>query len=214
MNFSTVTSYNILTDLYALASVFFIKGIADANSVCDPYLIEEMYQRNDNYTTFQIILDDAISEQEAEDYILNIIQEASFHKLLHIRNHILYESTQDMKQALCHLMDYLYRQGLKRQHIYDGNQPEKMLQDVTPHSSFYVTPKGNLSQSAWHDLLRQYIMQIKLKHTTPIMNTLNEFMAVVLKNKNEYNEAKFLEDERRNFILSGGDIPTKHSEDI
>jgi len=61
-------------------------------------------------------------------------------------------------------------------------------------------------------------MQIKLVHTKvehpSIMQNLNEFMAVVLKNKTELNEAKFLENERRLFILSGGNIPTKRSENI
>ena len=211
-------SYLILKDLYALSSIFYIKGIADANTVCDPYLVEEIIERDDNYTTLQIIVDDQIWEQEPDDYILNVTQAASAHNLLYIRNFILHIASGVMKKALCCLMDYLYRQGLKKHVLYDGHQPEKMLRDVTPNCAQYLTPKGKMTQAAWHDQLRQYIMQIKLVHTKaehpPIMQNLNEFMAVVLKNKTELNEAKFLENERRLFILSGGNIPTKRGENI
>ena len=218
MDYVLGTSYRILTDLYALSSIFYIKGIVDATTVCDPFLVEEMYQRDDGYTTLQIIMEDQTWEQDPEDYILNVTQEASAQNLNHIRNYILHMSTKDMRQALCHLMDYLYRLGLRRHAMYDGGQPEKMLRCVTPNSYRYITPKGELTQNAWHDQIRQYIMQIKLIHTKqdfpPVMQKLNEFMAVVLKNKTELNEAKQLEDERRAYILSGGNIPAQRDQNI
>lgn len=211
-------SFFILKDLYALASIFYIKGIADANTVCDPYLVEDMIGREDNYTTLQIIVEDEIWQQEPDDYTLNLTQAASAHNLHHIRNFILHTASDVMKRALCCLMDYLYRQGLKRHVMYDGHQPEKMLREISPNSTYYLTPKGTMTQAAWHDLLRQYIMQIKLIHAKAekpsIMQNLNEFMAVVLKNKTELNEAEFLENERRLFILTGGSVPTKRGQNI
>ena len=211
-------SFQVLKDLYALSSIFYIKGIVDANTVCDPYLIDEVYQRDDDYTTFELIIDDNKWSMEAEDYILNITQEASFHNLHFIRNYILHICDDNMRKAICHLMDFLYRQGLRRYAIYNGGQPEKLLKDATPNSTKFLTPKGDMTQAAWHDQIRQYIMQIKLTHIKagqpPIMQKLNEYMAVVLKNKTEFNEIKHLENERRLYIISGGNIPTQRNEDI
>lgn len=206
-------SFQILKDLYALSSIFFIKGIVDANTVCDPYLIDEIYLRDDDYTTLQLIIEDEKWELDPEDYILNVTQAASYNNLHFIRNFILHTASSDMRKAICHLMDFLYRQGLKRHSIYDGGQPEKLLREATPNSTRYLTPKGYMTQAAWHDQIRQYIMQMKLIHNKaeyePVMQKLNEYMAVVLKNKTELNEVKQLEDERRLYILSGGNIPTQ-----
>lgn len=200
----------ILTDLYALSSCFYIKGIVDANRVCDPFLVEDIYKREDT-KKLMVVMGYKKVELEEKDYIKIVVATASSRGLFAIRNWLLKVASKKIKKAVCFLMDFLYRQGLRKQSIYDGGQPENMLNNVNTYMIKYNTPEGEMTQSAWHDLIRQYILQVRLDTGFEEMNNLDEFMAITLKNDSQIQEAKRLYEQRRKYILSGGGFPGKSS---
>lgn len=204
-------NYLIVKDLYTLSSIFFIKGVADANHICDPYIAEMLCEKQDGYTSLITLNDSAEEEWTVEDYMDVMVYPAASQKNLHnIRNFMLYVASKKMKTAICYLLNYMYRQGCDRAVIYNGNQPEKMLQDGTIGTSRFLGPKGYMTIHAWHDELKKNVVLIKNKQESPeIMNTLSEYMSIAIKDKKESEERLELYNERRAFILQGGDFSSK-----
>ena len=62
-------NYLIVKDLYTLSSIFFIKGVADANHICDPYIAEMLCEKQDGYTSLITLNDSAEEEWTVEDYM-------------------------------------------------------------------------------------------------------------------------------------------------
>jgi hypothetical protein len=197
--------FETLQGLYQLASVFYVKGIVDANSICDPLLVEEEAEKD----TLKLLINNTFVTLVPEDYIIFIQEKASSERgMAALYNYIEHLATPEIKEALCYLADYLYSMGLKKSEVYLGAAPTNMMREASTNSTQYITPNGKLNQRAWHGLLRRYIVEIKLKGYD-VMEYLNEFMAVAVKNQTQINQVRQVQDERRSYILSGGEIPNK-----
>lgn len=195
------TQYLILKDLYSLTSLFFIKGIVDANCTYDPVMAEDLADRDDSYSTFATL----DGEWGLDDYLtLEVIPLCSEYKLFNVRNFLIYSKKPKIKQAVCHLLDYLYREGIKNNRKHTGANYSRMLTMVQPNSVKFRCPKGEVPVEQWHDLLRRYVVLIRnAQGEDSVMDLLNEYIAIAAKDKKEKDELRNLENERRAFILSG-----------
>lgn len=201
-------NYLIIKELYALSSIIYIKGIADANGICVPYIAEETAERDDKYTTFVTLDNEKAIEWKMQDYLTaEIMPLISKSSLFNLRNFIIFQSNEAQVIAMCHLLDYIYRIGLKHNRKYVGHQTNEMSSHITGNASTFFTPEGRVSVHYWHDLLRKYIVIIKnTQGEESVMDELNLLMAISLKNQREINQIKRNEEERRLSILSREDI--------
>ena len=200
----------ILRGLLATASVFYAKGITDANRVCDPLIVEQICDREDNHSTLMLIINGSAMNLNGRQFNNIILSEASMNKQYHFRNFLIHKASQRMRSAVRYLFDDLYRIGARKTTAYDGNRLSYILKSQEKPGNQYFTPLGVKTESSWFDLIRQYITEIEVTQLSATgrspMSELDEYMSQVMSNKLNIESTLAIEDERRKFILSGGDL--------
>ena len=202
-------SYKTLTDILTMCSLMFQKGIVDANSFCDPMEMRAFANREEeeHYTTLKLIIKGKIHTLDERQY-LNILRAyASEDRLYYFRNFTI-NGDAKIISALCTLMDFCYRIGVDRTTVYDRSRIDTMQKTVRIGGHTYFTPKGSLREQQWFDEVRRYITIIELEQglngIIDNVSKLDEFFAKVMKSQNELKTTQEIENERRKFILSGG----------
>lgn len=192
-----------------MCSLMFQKGIVDANGFCDPMEMRAFANREEeeHYTTLKLIIKGKIHTLDERQY-LNILRAyASEDKLYYFRNFTI-NGDAKIVSALCTLMDFCYRIGVNRTTVYDRSRIDTMQKTVRIGGHTYLTPKGSLREQQWFDEVRRYITIIELEQglngIIDNVSKLDEFMAKVMKSRNELKTTQEIENERRKFILSGG----------
>lgn len=192
-----------------MCSLMFQKGIIDANGFCDPMEMRAFANREEeeHYTTLKLIIKEKIHTLDERQY-LNILRAyASEDKLYYFRNFTI-NGDAKIVSALCTLMDFCYRIGVDRTTVYDRSRIDTMQKTVRIGGHTYLTPKGSLREQQWFDEVRRYITIIELEQglngIIDNVSKLDEFMAKVMKSRNELKTTQEIENERRKFILSGG----------
>lgn len=200
----------ILRGLLATASVFYAKGITDANRVCDPLIVEQICDREDNHSMLMLIINGSAMNLNGRQFNNIILSEASMNKQYHFRNFLIHKASQRMRSAVRYLFDDLYRIGARKTTAYDGKRLNNILNPTKMTGTQYLTPLGVKSESSWFDLLRQYITEIEVIQLSAVgrspMSELDEYMSQIMSNKLNIESTVEIEDERRKFILSGGDL--------
>lgn len=204
-------SYRILTDILMMCSLTFQRGIVDANAFCDPLAMRDFANREEeeHYTTLKLILNHKIHTLDERQY-LNIVRTyASDDKLYYFRNFTIYGKP-ELISAVCTLLDFCYRMGVNRTTVYDRTRIDTMQKTVRVGGYTYFTPKGFMKEQAWFDEVRRYITIIELEQglngIVGNLDKLDEFFASVMKFRNELKTTEDIENERRKFILSGGNL--------
>ena len=202
-------SYRTVTDILTMCSLMFQKGIVDANGFCDPLEMRAFANREEeeHYTTLKLIIKGKIHTLDERQY-LNILRAyASEDKLYYFRNFTI-NGNAKIISALCTLMDFCYRIGVDRTTVYDRSRIDTMQKTVRIGGHTYLTPKGSLREQQWFDEVRRYITIIELEQglngIIDNVSKLDEFFAKVMKSRNELKTTQEIENERRKFILSGG----------
>ena len=202
-------SYKTLTDILTMCSLMFQKGIVDANGFCDPMEMRAFANREEeeHYTTLKLIIKGKIHTLDERQY-LNILRAyASEDRLYYFRNFTI-NGDAKIISALCTLMDFCYRIGVDRTTVYDRSRIDTMHKTVRIGGHTYFTPKGSLREQQWFDEVRRYITIIELEQglngIIDNVSKLDEFFAKVMKSQNELKTTQEIENERRKFILSGG----------
>ena len=202
-------SYNTLKDILTMCSLMFQKGIVDANGFCDPLEMRAFANREEeeHYTTLKLIIKGKIHTLDERQY-LNILRAyASEDRLYYFRNFTI-NGDAKIISALCTLMDFCYRIGVDRTTVYDRSRIDTMQKTVRIGGHTYFTPKGNIREQQWFDEVRRYITIIELEQglngIIDNVSKLDEFFAKVMKSQNELKTTQEIENERRKFILSGG----------
>lgn len=202
-------SYHTLTDILTMCSLMFQKGIVDANGFCDPLEMRAFANREEeeHYTTLKLIIKGKIHTLDERQY-LNILRAyASEDRLYYFRNFTI-NGDAKIISALCTLMDFCYRIGVDRTTVYDRSRIDTMQKTVRIGGHTYLTPKGSLREQQWFDEVRRYITIIELEQglngIIDNVSKLDEFFAKVMKSQNELKTTQEIENERRKFILSGG----------
>ena len=202
-------SYKTLTDILTMCSLMFQKGIVDANGFCDPMEMRAFANREEeeHYTTLKLIIKGKIHTLDERQY-LNILRAyASEDRLYYFRNFTI-NGDSKIISALCTLMDFCYRIGVDRTTVYDRSRIDTMQKTVRIGGHTYFTPKGSLREQQWFDEVRRYITIIELEQglngIIDNVSKLDEFFAKVMKSQNELKTTQEIENERRKFILSGG----------
>lgn len=192
-----------------MCSLMFQKGIVDANGFCDPLEMRAFANREEeeHYTTLKLIIKGKIHTLDERQY-LNILRSyASEDKLYYFRNFTI-NGDAKIISALCTLMDFCYRIGVDRTTVYDRSRIDAMQKTVRIGGHTYLTPKGSLREQQWFDEVRRYITIIELEQglngIIDNVSKLDEFFAKVMKSQNELKTTQEIENERRKFILSGG----------
>ena len=192
-----------------MCSLMFQKGIVDANGFCDPLEMRAFANREEeeHYTTLKLIIKGKIHTLDERQY-LNILRAyASEDKLYYFRNFTI-NGDAKIISALCTLMDFCYRIGVDRTTVYDRSRIDTMRKTVRVGGHTYLTPKGSLREQQWFDEVRRYITIIELEQglngIIDNVSKLDEFFAKVMKSQNELKTTQEIENERRKFILSGG----------
>lgn len=192
-----------------MCSLMFQKGIVDANGFCDPLEMRAFANREEeeHYTTLKLIIKGKIHTLDERQY-LNILRAyASEDKLYYFRNFTI-NGNAKITSALCTLMDFCYRIGVDRTTVYDRSRIDTMQKTVRIGGHTYLTPKGSLREQQWFDEVRRYITIIELEQglngIIDNVSKLDEFFAKVMKSQNELETTQEIENERRKFILSGG----------
>lgn len=192
-----------------MCSLMFQKGIVDANGFCDPMEMRAFANREEeeHYTTLKLIIKGKIHTLDERQY-LNILRAyASEDKLYYFRNFTI-NGDAKIISALCTLMDFCYRIGVDRTTVYDRSRIDTMQKTVRIGGHTYLTPKGSLREQQWFDEVRRYITIIELEQglngIIDNVSKLDEFFAKVMKSRNELKTTQEIENERRKFILSGG----------
>lgn len=192
-----------------MCSLMFQKGIIDANGFCDPMEMRAFANREEeeHYTTLKLIIKGKIHTLDERQY-LNILRAyASEDKLYYFRNFTI-NGDAKIVSALCTLMDFCYRIGVDRTTVYDRSRIDTMQKTVRIGGHTYLTPKGSLREQQWFDEVRKYITIIELEQglngIIDNVSKLDEFFAKVMKSRNELKTTQEIENERRKFILSGG----------
>lgn len=192
-----------------MCSLMFQKGIVDANGFCDPMEMRAFANREEeeHYTTLKLIIKGKIHTLDERQY-LNILRAyASEDKLYYFRNFTI-NGDAKIVSALCTLMDFCYRIGVDRTTVYDRSRIDTMQKTVRIGGHTYLTPKGSLREQQWFDEVRRYITIIELEQglngIIDNVSKLDEFFAKVMKSRNELKTTQEIENERRKFILSGG----------
>ena len=187
----------------------FQKGIVDANGFCDPLEMRAFANREEeeHYTTLKLIIKGKIHTLDERQY-LNILRAyASEDRLYYFRNFTI-NGDAKIISALCTLMDFCYRIGVNRTTVYDRSRIDTMQKTVRIGGHTYFTPKGNIREQQWFDEVRRYITIIELEQglngIIDNVSKLDEFFAKVMKSQNELKTTQEIENERRKFILSGG----------
>ena len=192
-----------------MCSLMFQKGIVDANGFCDPMEMRAFANREEeeHYTTLKLIIKGKIHTLDERQY-LNILRAyASEDKLYYFRNFTI-NGDAKIVSALCTLMDFCYRIGVDRTTVYDRSRIDTMQKTVRIGGHTYLTPRGSLREQQWFDEVRRYITIIELEQglngIIDNVSKLDEFFAKVMKSRNELKTTQEIENERRKFILSGG----------
>lgn len=192
-----------------MCSLMFQKGIIDANGFCDPMEMRAFANREEeeHYTTLKLIIKEKIHTLDERQY-LNILRAyASEDKLYYFRNFTI-NGDAKIVSALCTLMDFCYRIGVDRTTVYDRSRIDTMQKTVRIGGHTYLTPKGSIREQQWFDEVRRYITIIELEQglngIIDNVSKLDEFFAKVMKSRNELKTTQEIENERRKFILSGG----------
>lgn len=192
-----------------MCSLMFQKGIVDANGFCDPLEMRAFANREEeeHYTTLKLIIKGKIHTLDERQY-LNILRAyASEDRLYYFRNFTI-NGDAKIISALCTLMDFCYRIGVDRTTVYDRSRIDTMQKTVRIGGHTYLTPKGSLREQQWFDEVRRYITIIELEQglngIIDNVSKLDEFFAKVMKSQNELKTTQEIENERRKFILSGG----------
>lgn len=192
-----------------MCSLMFQKGIVDANGFCDPLEMRAFANREEeeHYTTLKLIIKGKIHTLDERQY-LNILRAyASEDRLYYFRNFTI-NGDAKIISALCTLMDFCYRIGVGRTAVYDRSRIDTMQKTVRIGGHTYLTPKGSLREQQWFDEVRRYITIIELEQglngIIDNVSKLDEFFAKVMKSQNELKTTQEIENERRKFILSGG----------
>lgn len=192
-----------------MCSLMFQKGIVDANGFCDPLEMRAFANREEeeHYTTLKLIIKGKIHTLDERQY-LNILRAyASEDRLYYFRNFTI-NGDAKIISALCTLMDFCYRIGVDRTTVYDRSRIDTMQKTVRIGGHTYLTPKGSLREQQWFDEVRRYITIIELEQglngIIDNVSKLDEFFAKVMKSQNELETTQEIENERRKFILSGG----------
>lgn len=192
-----------------MCSLMFQKGIIDANGFCDPMEMRAFANREEeeHYTTLKLIIKGKIHTLDERQY-LNILRAyASEDKLYYFRNFTI-NGDAKIVSALCTLMDFCYRIGVDRTTVYDRSRIDTMQKTVRIGGHTYLTPKGSIREQQWFDEVRRYITIIELEQglngIIDNVSKLDEFFAKVMKSRNELKTTQEIENERRKFILSGG----------
>ena len=192
-----------------MCSLMFQKGIIDANGFCDPMEMRAFANREEeeHYTTLKLIIKEKIHTLDERQY-LNILRAyASEDKLYYFRNFTI-NGDAKIVSALCTLMDFCYRIGVDRTTVYDRSRIDTMQKTVRIGGHTYLTPRGSLREQQWFDEVRRYITIIELEQglngIIDNVSKLDEFFAKVMKSRNELKTTQEIENERRKFILSGG----------
>ena len=192
-----------------MCSLMFQKGIIDANGFCDPMEMRAFANREEeeHYTTLKLIIKGKIHTLDERQY-LNILRAyASEDKLYYFRNFTI-NGDAKIVSALCTLMDFCYRIGVDRTTVYDRSRIDTMQKTVRIGGHTYLTPRGSLREQQWFDEVRRYITIIELEQglngIIDNVSKLDEYFAKVMKSRNELKTTQEIENERRKFILSGG----------
>ena len=203
-------AYNIVKDILTISSMFYTKGIVEANQAYDPVLVEDLCDREDGYTTLKLFVGIRSLDIEPRQYINIVCADASESGLFHLRNYIINQASEEFKSGLCSILDYLYRKGARRTSTYDRGRINNLLRKVKPGSANYLTPKGLKPEVVWFDMLRAHISEIEIIQMasggTSNMSEIDKFLAQVMRSRNTIKTTEALENERRKFILSGGKL--------
>lgn len=194
-----------LSDIYAIASIYFIKGIADAQRICNPYLVEMVIDSS----RLTLIGDNDKIQLTCDNYVKFILSDLSRHELCALRGLIMFYNDKKFIKELCFLLDFLYKKGCSMAGKYEGKNMNNKLSCISHTANIFFTPEGNLSDYAWHDLLRKYLVKLHFEYKRFSSDELDHYMVNEMLNIKKIEESKQKNAAREQFILSGEDVPGK-----
>lgn len=207
-------SYLVLRDILSMSAKMFHKGIVDANLYYNREDVDSLAYRSEveHYTTLMLIIEDKVCTLDERQYLNVIRAVASEHELFAYRNFTI-RSDSKVISATCTLFDYCYRQGVARTNMFDKSRISTMLKTMRDGKSSFFTPKGVMKERQWLDEVRKYITIIELDlsmngytNQAKKMALLDKYLAAAMKMRAEIETSEQIENERRKFILSGGEI--------
>lgn len=191
-----------LQDIYAITSLYYIKGVMDAQSVYNQPLLDDVIASD----KLCLIIDGKKVELSMEQYIRYVLYDMSYNGLVECRSQILAYGNIDMETELCYLLDFLYKKGCEQYEDHEGKDMKKVINYTLMSRQSFLTPEGALKQEAWHDLIRKYLINLKVVYKKVETETLDDYMVSQIRIKQEIDEIEGLNRQTRNFILSGGGL--------
>jgi hypothetical protein len=191
-----------LQDIYAIASLYYIKGVMDAQSVYNQPLLDEVLDSEG----LCLILDGKKVELSIKQYIRYILYDMSYNGLVECRSQILAYGNIDMETELCYLLDFLYKKGCEQYEDHEGKDMKSIIKYTLMSRQSFLTPEGSLKQEVWHDLIRKYLIDLKVVYKKVETEMLDDYMVSQIRIKQETDEIEGLNKQTRNFILSGGGL--------
>ena len=194
-----------LIDIYAISSIYFIKGIMDAQRVCDPSLVEEVIESE----KLTLIRGSKRINMFVPHFMKFVKSDMSRHGLLTFRGALDNYNNKSLERELCYLLDFIYKKGCAQAGKYEGRNMKRILEATNSSSSTFLTPDGNQKPIVWNDMIRQYLTELKIVYRKITTEILDRYMADLSLNEKKLEEIQYFDDERRKFILSGGDVPSE-----
>lgn len=185
-----------LSDLYCIASIYFINGILDAQNAIDPSIIDTLVESND----LMIIAENECIKINTEDYMKFIISDLSKNNFLELRGALIFYKNKNLKDELCYLLNFIYKKGCLNSENYLGANMQVYLKRINHFSTKFLTPEGILKLPAWHDLIRKYLALLKFKHKCFKAEVLDKFMCDTTLNYKKIREVEQANEGRKIFI--------------
>lgn len=196
-------------DIYSIASIYYMKGVVDAQKVYSSHVLDSVIDT----PTPCMIIEGKKTNLDWDDYKIMVLSDMSKHQLMYFRSKIdLVDINQFQIEFLC-LLDYIYKKGCNDSKKYGGANVQAILDSIQVRDNHYYTPEGKVNRYIWHDMIRKYLLELRALHNRISTKYLDEYLRIqiLLSQKETENEKEY--EQRRQIILSGGDLPNRRDED-
>lgn len=186
-----------------------MKGAVDAQKVYSSRVIDSVIDT----PTPCMIIDGNKTDLDWDDYKIIVLSDMSKYGLMYFRSKIDLVGLNTFQTEFLCLLDYIYKKGCNDSKKYAGMNIQAILNLIQSKNNYYYTPEGKVNRYIWHDMIRKYLLELRVIHKRISTKYLDEYLRIqiLLSQKETENEKEY--EQRRQIILSGGDLPNRRDED-
>lgn len=193
-------------DICAITSLYYLKGIVDANGICSPSALEKIQHKAKEEARFMIYDQDIVFMEDA-DYIKMAICEMMEHKLAALAGKMALsvEIVPFKKELIC-LLDYLYKRGVLEMSKFIGRDLAYVMKTLDCNTTKYFTPEGSLQAEFWRVKIVRYLMDVRMCEKRIDTTEIEDYLIYHFELEEKELQEMRIQNERRELFLSSGAI--------